>query len=231
MPQDWIQALPRTRLLAEFSLWSANLGRIADDIARAEPHVDIWHVDACDGHFAPQLLIFPDIVTVLRKSTARPIHVHLMVTGDIVVAQVEQFAEAGADLISVHAETGPAQLDRALGRIADLGRKAGLVLTLDTPVAAIAPLLGRVDFVTLVGTRIGIKGVQPDATTYERLREARALIDASPAARRPVLAADGGIREQTVPLLRAAGAETVVMGSLAFGDPDLAARMRWLHGL
>ncbi len=84
--------------------------------------------------------------------------------------------------------------------------------------------------VTMVGTQIGIKGIGPDAATYTRLAEARRLIYAHKG-NRPLLAADGGIREHTVPLLRQAGADTVVMGSLAFGAADLSDRMRWLHGL
>ncbi len=228
---DWIDTLAKNRLLAEFSIWSADLGNLADDIARAEAHADLWHVDAADGHFSPQLLIFPDVVAVLRKLSRRPIHVHLMIDGAILPAQIDQFAEAGADLISVHVETGHDALSGALERIAAHGIKGGVVLTLEAPVESVSPWLGRVDFVTLVSTPIGIKGVQPNETTYARLAEARALIDRSAAARRPVLAADGGIRETTVPRMREAGADTVVMGSLAFGAPDLDARMRWLHGL
>jgi ribulose-phosphate 3-epimerase len=231
MAADWFDTLPKDRLLAELSIWSADLGRLSDDIARAERYADLWHVDACDGHFAPQLLIFPDMVAVLRRLSTRPIHVHLMVDSAILLAQIEQFADVGADLITVHCETEPGVLDRALGRIVDRRLKAGIVLTLDTPVENVAPYLARVDFVTMVGTPIGIKGVSPEAATYDRLRQARALIDQSAREHRPVLAADGGIRENTVQPLREAGADTVVMGSLAFGAPDLAARMRWLHGL
>lgn len=230
MPNDWLNALPKDRLLAEFSIWSADLGRFSDEVARADPYVDLWHVDACDGHFAPQLLIFPDMVAVLRRLSNRPIHVHLMVDSAILLAQIEQFADVGADLITVHGETEPAVLDRALGRIADRQLKAGIVLTLETPVGSLSPFLDRLDFVTMVGTPIGIKGVPPEAATYDRLRQARSLIDRSAPGRRPVLAADGGVRENTVPVLREAGADTVVMGSLAFAASDLDARMRWLRG-
>ena len=89
---------------------------------------------------------------------------------------IEQFAEAGADLISIHAETDPAILHEAFARIAGLGLKAGLVLQLETPVKQAEALLGHVDMLTLVSTPIGIKGVQPDETTYLRLAQARALL-------------------------------------------------------
>ncbi|MDZ4137111.1 MAG: hypothetical protein U1D06_16195, partial [Paracoccaceae bacterium] len=87
----------------------------------------------------------------------------------------------------------------------------------------------RLDFLTLLGTAIGVKGQGLDPTAGDRLREAAGLIAAT--GRRIVLAADGGIRDTTVPVLRAAGAQTVVLGSLAFGAPDLAARMAWLRAL
>lgn len=222
----WLDALPR-RLLAEFSLWSADLADLAGDLTRTAPHADLYHVDVADGHFAPALLFFPDLVAAVRRRTAVPIHVHLMVADAILAAQVEQFAEAGADLISVHAENADAA--SAIDRIERRGLAAGLVLELDTPVAAAAPHLGRIRVLTLLGTAIGVKGQGLAPQAEARLREARALV--AGAGRRIVVAADGGIRDHTVPALRKAGAETIVMGSLAFADPDLAARIAWVRGL
>ena len=225
---DWIAQLPRTRLLAEYSMWSANLLRLEDDLARITPHADILHVDVADGYFAPAFLFFPDLVAAMRKQTALPIHVHLMVANAVVLAQIEQFAEAGADLISIHVEHA-AVADEALSRIAELGVAAGMVLRVETPVALAEEWLPRLDMLTLLGTAIGVKGQGLDPSATVRLQQAAGLIAAT--GKRIVLAADGGIRDTTVPLLRQAGAETVVMGSLAFGAPDLAERMRWLHGL
>lgn len=229
-PKGWLAALPRDRLLGEFSLWSADLANLARDVERIGPHADILHVDVADGRFAPSFLFFPDQVARLRALTDRPIHVHLMVEGEIVLSQIQQFAEAGADLISVHPENGDVT-DESLALIASLGKEAGIVLRLETPVATIAPYLDRVTFVTLLGTAIGVKGQGLSEQAIPRLAEARALIAAAGRADRIVLAADGGIRAETVPKLRAGFAETVVLGSLAFGDPDLAARMAWLHAL
>ena len=146
----------------------------------------------------------------------------------VLLAQIEQFAESGADLISIHVENATVA-DAALARIKALGLAAGMVLRIETPVAQVAPWLDRLDCLTLLGTAIGVKGQGLDPTAPARLREAGGLIAAT--GRRIVMAADGGIRENTVPILRSAGAETVVLGSLAFGAPDLAERMRWLHGL
>ena len=224
---DWFDALPTKRLIAEFSTWSADLVRLADDMARIAPHADILHVDVADGHFAPALLYFPDLVAQLKKVSAVPVHVHLMVADAILMAQIDQFAEAGAGLISVHVEN--ANAPEALARIKALGLRAGAVLKVSTPVAQAAPLVPQLDMLTLLGTAIGVKGQGLDPTAGARLGQARALVAGH--GRRVIVAADGGIRDTTVPLLRAAGAETVVLGSLAFGAPDLAARMDWLKAL
>ena len=228
-PRDWFDRLPQTRCLAEFSLWSANLIALDADLTRVGNHPDLYHVDVADGTFAPALLFFPDLVAALRKRSQIPFHVHLMVQDNILLAQIDQFAEAGADLISVHAEN--ANAGAAITHIRALGLRAGLVAKVETPVAAAAPLIEQLDFLTLLGTRIGVKGQGLDPTATARLTEAKALIARRANPARCVLAADGGIREDSVPRLVAAGAETVVMGSLAYGAPDLAARIAWLHGL
>lgn len=225
---NWLAELPAERLIAEYSMWSADLIRIGDDLKRIEGHADVLHIDVADGHFAPALLFFPDLVARMRAATQTPIHVHLMVADAVLVEQVAQFADAGADLISIHVENA-AVADDALSLIRDRNIAAGMVLRVETAVASCRPYLDRVDFLTLLGTAIGVKGQGLDPTATDRLLEAKSLI--WEAGRRIVLAADGGIREHTVPELRRAGAETVVMGSLAFGAEDLSARMRWLHAL
>ncbi len=217
--------LPKGRLLAEFSLWSADLVRIADDVARVDDHVDIYHADVADGHFSPAMLLFPDLISQIRPLTERPIHVHLMVADNALANQIDQFAAAGADIISIHAEN--ADVRTALDRIAAKGLAAGLVLQLHTPVASIQSHLDRLAMLTLLGTKMGIKGVGLDPQAEDRLREARGMIAATDG--QTLLAADGGIRDHTVPGLREAGADTIVMGSLAFGAEDLPGRMAWVH--
>lgn len=228
--QAAIRALPRDRLLCEFSLWSADLANMASDLTRIEEHVDLHHIDVADARFTPGFLFFPDFVARIAALTAKPIHVHLMVEAEIVEEQTRQFIEAGADLISVHAENGEAGL-RAIAIAKELGAATGVVLRLETPVDAITPFLAHVDMVTLLGTSIGVKGQSLSERACDRLIEARNLMRQAGRETEIILAADGGIREQTVPLLRAAGAETVVLGSLAFGDKDLNSRIKWLHGL
>ena len=227
---DWINALPNNRLIGEFSVWSANLVRLADDMARIAPVADILHIDVADGHFAPALLFFPDLVAGIRKVSKLPIHVHLMCADDILISQIEQFAEAGCDLISIHVENSEVAHD-AFDIIEKFNIACGMVLRVETPVEQVVPFIGRLRFLTLLGTAIGVKGQGLNDQATARLQTAKKLIAASGVKHRIVLAADGGIRENTVPLLRQAGAETVVLGSLAFGAPDLAARIAWLHAL
>lgn len=224
-----VDALPRNELIAEFSMWSANLIRLYDDLERIKGHADVLHIDVADGHFAPALLFFPDQVAAMRKASNIPIHVHLMVADAVLLAQIDQFAEAGCDIISVHAENANAA--EAIDRIKSHGIAAGMVLKVSTPVARAKPFLKDLSFLTLLGTAIGVKGQGLDATACDRLREAKAMIEAAKLPQRIILAADGGIREHTVPELRKAAAETVVLGSLAFGAPDLGQRIAWLKAL
>jgi ribulose-phosphate 3-epimerase len=224
---NWFENLASSRLLVEMSLWSADLGRLESDTKSVEGGADIFHIDVADGQFSPTLLFFPDLVARLRRVTAKPFHVHLMVQDGILESQIEQFAEAGADLISVHVEN--ANAEKAVQMIRNKGLKSGIVLQLHSPVASAKPFLHDIDMLTLLGTRIGVKGQGLADEAPARLTEARALVKNSK--NRIIVAADGGIRENTVPLLRKAGAESVVMGSLAFGAQDFNARIAWAHGL
>lgn len=230
MSPDWIDDLPRDRLIAEFSVWSADLVRLGEDLGRVDPYVDILHIDVADGHFAPAMLFFPDLVAAVRKISARPIHVHLMVDDDIILSQIDQFADAGSDLISIHVEND-AVADAALEILDRREVAAGMVLKVDTPVERIKRFIPRLRFVTLLGTAIGVKGQGLNEAAGDRLLQARQLIEEAGTKRRTILAADGGIREHTVPLLRQSRAETVVLGSLAFNAPSLDERMTWLREL
>ena len=224
-----INALPHDQFIAEFSMWSANLLNLEADLKRIEGHADVLHIDVADGHFAPAFLFFPDQVAAMRKKSAIPIHIHLMVADHVLLSQVDQFAEAGCDVISIHAENTNAA--EAIARIKSHNIAAGIVLKVSTPVAEAKPFLKDLSFLTLLGTAIGVKGQGLDASACDRLREAKAMISQANLPQRIILAADGGIREHTVPELRKATAETVVLGSLAFGAPNLGERIAWLKAL
>jgi ribulose-phosphate 3-epimerase len=224
-----VNALPKNQLIAEFSMWSANLINLEADLKRIEGHADVLHIDVADGHFAPAFLFFPDQVAAMRKKSKIPIHIHLMVADHVLLSQIDQFAEAGCDIISVHAENANAA--EAIARIKHHNIAAGVVLKVSTPVAQAKPFLKDLNFLTLLGTAIGVKGQGLDDKACDRLREAKAMITAANLPHRIILAADGGIREHTVPELRKATAETVVLGSLAFGAPNLGERIAWLKAL
>jgi ribulose-phosphate 3-epimerase len=226
-PADWFDRLPTDRAIAEFSVWSADLLNVGADLQRIRPYADLLHIDVADGHFAPAFLFFPDLLARVRGASDVPVHVHLMVSDSILAAQIDQFADAGADVITVHAECASVATG-ALDHIRARGCIPGLVLRVETPVSALAPYLDQIQFITLLGTAIGVKGKGLHEDALDRLREARAMVRAAGLDGRIRVIADGGIRHETVPLLRAAGAEGVVLGSLAFGDPDLDARMQWL---
>jgi ribulose-phosphate 3-epimerase len=202
---------------ADLSLWSADLGDLRSAVRGLEP--DAFHFDVSDNHFVPGLLFFPEIVKQLRPETKALFHVHLMTERPDTL--IEVFADAGADWITVHEETAGAW--EALEQVRRRGLRAGLALRLETPVEAARAFAGRIDSLLLLGTPAGVKGCGLDPQACPRLREARAL--------GVELVADGGIRAVTVPLLREAGANWVVPGSLVFAAADPSAEVQKLRRL
>jgi ribulose-phosphate 3-epimerase len=220
-----MQQLPSGRLLADFSLWSADLANLAAEIRRTEPYADLYHIDVADGHFVPSLLFFPDLVATLRPLTRKPFHVHLMATNPTDL--IDDFADAGADIITIHYENQ--DRDAVLSRIRQRGLCAGLALQLETPIERAADYCGQVDVFVLLGTRLGIKGVGLDSQACPRIAALRRLLRREGCEGKIKIQADGGIREQTVPQLALAGADIVTPGSLALKSPDLAATTQWLR--
>lgn len=216
--------MPQRPLLLDVSLWSANLVSIAADIQSILPFADGFHLDVADGHFAPTLLFFPDLIAAIRRITTKPLHVHLMVSDP--AALVDPFLEAGADIVSVHVETETAS--RSLEKIAEAGRKAGIALLLESPVDLLRQHLPHIAAIVALGTHVGIKGVDLAPQACDRLRAIRKLIEPYPHVQ---LYADGGIRNHTVPRLRNAGADAIVPGSLIFNSPDRAHTYEWLKSL
>jgi ribulose-phosphate 3-epimerase len=207
------------------SLWSADLANLASDMRRVEPYSDRFHLDVADGHYVPQLLFFPDLVRQLRPHTRRPFEVHLMVTDPL--AWVAPFVEAGADSIifTLDATHDPATVLRA---IRACGKLAGVSLLISEPADLLEPLWDELDVVTIVGTAMGIKGAGLDPAIPGKIRQARAVV--AERGLRTEIQADGGIRRETVPLLAAAGADSIVPGSLMFKE-DPAAMTAWLRTL
>ena len=230
-----IAAMPRWNfkpggaLIGEVSLWSADLANLARDIERLSPHADAFHLDVADAHFAPSLLFFPDLVLALRRHTERPFHVHLMVERPSKL--VDPFVAAGADLVTVHGEAGRLEVREAISRIRASGCAAGVALRLETPVSAVEPYLQQTSAVLLLGTSPGVKGRELSPEASGRIRSMAALLDQHGLRSQVVIVADGGIRAQTVPGLREAGADAIVAGSLVFQAEDPAKTFAWIHSV
>jgi ribulose-phosphate 3-epimerase len=207
------------------SLWSADLSNLAADIKRVEPYSERFHLDVADGHYVPSLLFFPDLVKALRKHTAKPFEVHLMVTDPL--AWLEPFAEAGADSLIVQYDA-VADLAEAVRAIRALGKRAGVALRIEEPLDLLGPYWDMLDTVVVIGTALGIKGATMDAGVPGKIRAARALLQER--GLRAEVEADGGIRRNTVPLMAAAGVDLIVPGSLMFGEEPGAMR-EWLASL
>jgi ribulose-phosphate 3-epimerase len=221
------QDLPHTRLLADVSLWSADLANLAAGIERVEEFADSFHLDVSDAHFTPSLLFFPDLIRALRPLTKRPLHIHLMVERPTTI--IEDFVASGADVITIHAEVGKSEAAAAIQTILHAGRSAGLALRLDSPVAVSEPYLDRIDALLLLGTVLGVKGQDLAPEACDRLASAAFMLGERRA--RVRLIADGGIRSHTVPLLRRAGADVIVPGSLVFQSQNLVETFSWLRAL
>jgi ribulose-phosphate 3-epimerase len=218
-----LEALPGDRLLLDVSLWSAGLAALGAEAARISPHADLLHIDASDTHFIPEPLFFPDLVRAVRPHTDRPLHVHLMAHRPARLACA--FADAGADLITVHAEAdGAADAVRA---IHDAGLPAGIALMLHTDPADARGLLAAADAIVLIGTPLGTKGTTMHPAALARITAMRRLLDAEQ--RQIPIIADGGIRQDTVASLAAAGANAVVPGSLLWASPDLPGTAAWIR--
>jgi ribulose-phosphate 3-epimerase len=207
------------------SLWSADLADLASEIRRVGPHSERFHLDVADGHYVPALLFFPDLVAAIRRRTRLPLEIHLMTADPL--AWIGPFSDAGADgfIVCLDAMDDPA---RVLAEIKRRGKSAGVSLRIEEGLGRLDPLWDDLDLVTIFGTAVGIKGASLDPATPAKVRAARDLID-----RRglPVeIEVDGGIRRQSVPSLKAAGADWIVPGSLMFGE-DPAEMRRWLAGL
>jgi ribulose-phosphate 3-epimerase len=197
------------------SLWSADMANFADEIRRVDPYVDRYHFDVGDGAFIPTLLFFPDLVKALRHLTRKDFDVHLMVQDPAQL--VEDFASAGANKIIVHVEHIQRDAD-LFDAIKSSGIKAGITLTSAEKFELVIPYLDIVDSLQIMGTQLGIKGVDISNDIYDKIRIAKAALDDKYS--KITIEVDGGIRRHTVPLLKQAGADSIVAGSLLFKEDE-----------
>jgi ribulose-phosphate 3-epimerase len=215
--------LPRQIELAP-SILSADFTRLgADAQAAIEGGGTLLHVDVMDGHFVPNISIGVPVVASLRKATRLPLDVHLMIENPELY--IQPFAEAGADMISVHQEATP-HLDRALSMIREHGCQPGAVINPATPVSALSEVLGKLDHVLVMSVNPGFGGQKFIPGALGKIRELKRIREGYNHSFR--IEVDGGVGPENVADLVRAGAEILVAGTSIFHTPDAAEAVRAL---
>ncbi len=196
------------------SILSADFARLGEQVAEAtKAGADYIHVDVMDGQFVPRITIGAPVVAAVRKWTDLPLDVHLMIQAP--EQQIDQFAQAGADIITVHIETCP-HIYQVVSAIKKLGVKAGVSLNPETPVAAVSKILPSVDLVLVMTVNPGYGGQTFIESTLDKIARLRTELDEKGLAAE--LEVDGGITPEVAPRVVKAGARVLVAGAAVFGS-------------
>ena len=209
------------------SMLSADFARLAEDVKDVEKGgADLLHIDIMDGHFVPNLTFGPDVVKSLRKHTALPFDVHLMVTNP--EDYVQAFADIGTEYFTFHAEATP-HLHRLVQDIKAHGMKVGIALNPSTPVAVLEDIAGDLDMILIMSVNPGFGGQKFIPQALRKIKKAKALF-AYVNRKDAVVEVDGGVNAATIEGVREAGVDIVVAGSAVFGAEDRAAMIQTLRG-
>ena len=197
------------------SILASDFSRLGEEVRALDAAGADWiHIDVMDGHFVPNLTMGPDIVKAIRPHTRLPFDVHLMVAP--VDNWLEAYREAGADILSVHPESG-AHLHRTLGRIRQLGAKAGIVFNPATPLSILEEVVDLVDLVLIMSVNPGFGGQSFIDSALNKIERTRGILDRAGSAAH--LQVDGGVTSANAAACVAAGADALVAGSFVFkGD-------------